>query len=145
MAGMLCSTLFSLSCYAGNEKMIIDGKNGEKIVVNNFASAAKKIAGDVELIDNDKMSISYGAMIDIHTNKESKCFNISIGGRNLKEVQQNQKKAEAFMLKILGISKTEACKLKVQISAPKSMTGSYGYDLQDEFSFCPTGALINRI
>jgi hypothetical protein len=56
-----------------------------------------------------------------------------------------QKEAELIMLKTLGIDKPDACKLKVLISAPKSMTGRYDYDRLDEFSFCSNGKLIGRM
>jgi outer membrane protein OmpA-like peptidoglycan-associated protein len=134
----------------GRGKIAIKCDNGQTVMVNNFfPKGTSKDGEEVELISNEKMNIVFrhGSVRDPATGEikpSDPFFQIAIGGRNLKEIQKNQKEAEAYMLKILGIDKTDACKLPVMIGAPKFMTGRYDYTDED-FSFCPGGKLIQRM
>lgn len=129
-----------------NNKISIDCKNNQKVLVNNFFPKGDTSSGRAELAaNNGKMWISYGPGVEIHTNREYRLFWILVGGRNLKEVQQNQKDAESYLLRTLGIDKETACKLEVQISAPKSMTGRFAYTIEDAFSFCPGAQSIEHM
>jgi tetratricopeptide (TPR) repeat protein len=127
------------------DKISIDGKNNQKIMVNNFFPKGDPSSGHAEIVaNNGKMWIDYGPRVEIASGKTTLMFSILIGGQNLKEVQKNQKDAEGYLLKTLDIDKNSACKLDLMISAPKSMTGRFDYSIDDTFSFCPDGQLLHR-
>lgn len=137
---IVLTSMLYVYCQAGEEKVPIVDKNGQKIMVNNFLPNGTRGT----LISNDNMDIDYNDYVTIATGKQAPSFHISVGGRNLKEVQKHQKEAESYLLKALGIDQKDACRLRPQISAPKSMTGRYDYSMEHEFSFCPNGKLIGR-
>lgn len=108
--------------------MTITGKNGEKIKIYNIEKLknTEKIGDtDIILADTPEFSISYY--------RPDQSFAISIMSKNFKD---SREKAEKNLLKILGLSSEEACKLKLTLSTPTFINaeiagGNYG------LSFCP--------
>lgn len=112
---------FSISTSQGN------------VEVNNFFSAAKIIETAVYLKETANYVIIY--------NSDSGQFLIALYGRTAGENNQDRQNAETDFLNILGVTRTDACKLNVD----QEVSNSYDNNLSGtnyQLSFCPNSLPI---
>ncbi|MFA6106061.1 MAG: hypothetical protein WC745_00065 [Patescibacteria group bacterium] len=112
------------------KKFEIPAKEGEDgmIKVNDFRKGSEKLLYGMYFLDeNQNYTITYYVPGNL--------FGITI---NNSEVKKTRSRLEKDLLKILGITKSDACKLKVSMFVPAYVNEQYAgtnYGL----SFCPDG------
>lgn len=101
-------------------------KIGE-VEVNNFYAIARFVSEDdnVNIVSNDRYQISYIG--------RGNYFQISLTGSPFDKVREE---AENEFVKILGISKEEACLLPVNLTTPQYANPEYAGEIFP-LSFCP--------
>lgn len=121
---------------ANYKKIIIYAKDGSPLLVNDFYSEYAKNCknGQCAMIPEG------GSRFILLYFEGDSSFYLEIGSvfGGLKQMRENRTNGEQFLLATLGISKSEACKLKIRVGAIKensmiqSVVGkNYG------LSFCP--------
>ena len=110
------------------ETVRITTESGDVTTNNFFKTAVKIIESAVYIRDGQDYVIIYSSQ-----NNE---FGITLLATELSQAQSLQDTAEEGFVTALGITRTEACKLKVDVSVP----GSYNREFGGQFyrlSFCP--------
>lgn len=103
--------------------------NGQEVLVKDFTGGISQPKNDTYNIENKP-----DYLIDYYI--PDKLFSLVILN---KDINYGRKQAENKLLKLLGISKNDACKLNVALYVPKEISPDYGGGIDYKLSFCPGG------
>jgi hypothetical protein len=130
IVAFILTPLVSVAIGGGEEKLIIHTKSGDVPVTNFYQNP------QIEIFDKDKDAIiKNDPNYQIMYYGKYQSFFISLLGGNLHAAR---KISEREFLKILNITKNQACKLPVSVSVPHFVNhNASGTDYG--LSFCPDG------
>lgn len=115
-----------LAIASSGDKLIIPAGN-QQIKVNDFRKG-------ITNPKNDTYEISNNADYLINYYVPDSLFSLVI---NNEDINSGRRKAENEFLKLLGVSRGEACKLNVSLYVPSGVNNDYGGGKDYKLSFCP--------